>query len=272
MNKTPYFSIITPTLNSEKTIEATVRSVISQRFSSLEYIIIDGLSTDTTIYKIQEIEKKLIIVQEKDLGIFDAMNKGISSSHGQVIGIINSDDWYLPGTFERVREEFDSTGADVVVGGVDIFKEQIFVSSRIHHPNELNFHMLSHPAVFVRSSVYKDIGTFNLEYKIAADYDFLLRAYNSGHRFSSIDQSLAGYSLDGFSDSPRNRIRSILETESIRFRNSIVSKNRAKANFLEFSAKTILKRNNRFSMVLELFKSLGDIDIYFSERVNCESQ
>ena len=67
MNKTPYFSIITPTLNSEKTIEATVRSVISQRFSSLEYIIIDGLSTDKTIYNIQEIDKKFIILQEVKL-------------------------------------------------------------------------------------------------------------------------------------------------------------------------------------------------------------
>ena len=272
MKNIPYFSIITPTLNSEKTIEATVRSVVSQRFSSLEFLIIDGLSTDKTVDKVREIDDKVTILQEKDLGIFDAMNKGIINSRGQVIGIINSDDWYLPGTLERVWEEFESSGSDIVVGGVDVFKKNKFMSSRIHHPEELDAHMLSHPAVFVRSRLYKEIGTFSLEYEIAADYDFLLRAYKSGYKFSSIEESLAGYSLEGFSDSPRNRILSILETESIRFRNNVVSKNRAKANFFESSAKTIIKRNKRFLMVLQLLKSLGGRDIYFNERVRREVQ
>ena len=128
----PYFSIVTPTLNSELTILKTVESVLSQEFPSFEYVIIDGLSSDQTLSMLPKTDHRIRIQSESDLGIFDAMNKGIKAATGVVVGIINSDDWYLPGTFQRVWNQFESTGADVVIGGVEVFTDGINVGSRVH--------------------------------------------------------------------------------------------------------------------------------------------
>jgi glycosyltransferase involved in cell wall biosynthesis len=263
----PYFSIITPTLNSEATILKTVESVLSQGFPSFEYVIIDGLSSDNTLSKLPKTDSRIQIQSEKDLGIFDAMNKGITNANGVVVGIINSDDWYLPGTLEIVWNHFESTGADVVIGGVEVFNDGILVDSRLHSPSEIAHHMVSHPAVFVKREVYELIGKFNLEYRIAADYDFLLRAFTKGLKFSYIQSPISAYSLDGFSDLPRNRIRSILETESIRFQNNTVLRHRAIMRFLEFSLKTITKRNCKKIMFFEMLNSVKSIPKYFQREV-----
>ena len=262
----PYFSIITPTLNSEATILRTVESVLSQGFPSFEYAILDGLSSDNTISKLPKTDCRIRIQSERDLGIFDAMNKGITDANGVVVGIINSDDWYLPGTFERVWNHFESTGADVVIGGVELFKVGINVGSRVHSPSEIAVNMLSHPAAFVKREAYEVIGKFNLEYRIAADYDFLLRAFTKGLKFSYIQSPISAYSLGGFSDLPRNRIRSILETESIRFQNNTAMRYRTILRFLEFSLKTIVKRNHKKLMFFELLKSVKSMPKYFRRK------
>ena len=270
MIKEPYFSIVTPTLNSEKTIETTIRSVISQPNVFVEYLIVDGVSTDQTISRIHEVDETIEIFQELDSGIFDAMNKGVAKASGKIVGIINSDDWYLPGTLEIVREVFESTGADVVFGGVEVFSQGVLIGMRAHSCYEINSNMISHPAIFVRRAVYQEIGAFNLDYKVAADYDFLLRAHKSGLKFSKIDRNLAAYTLDGYSDSARNRIISILETESIRFKNGVVSRNRAIAQFVEYSTKTIIKRSNRLVMMHEFISSVMKLGRYFNEGARYE--
>jgi len=247
------------------TIAKTVRSVISQPNIGIEYFIIDGLSTDQTIRRIQQVDESVEIFQEVDSGIFDAMNKGIAKASGKIIGIINSDDWYLTGALEIVQEEFESTGADIVLGGVEVFSKGILIGTRKHSVYEINSNMISHPAIFVKRVVYEEIGAFNLDYKVAADYDFLLRAFKSGLKFSEIDKNLAAYSLDGFSDSARNRVVSILETESIRFKYGVVSRNRAIAQFIEYSIKTIIKRKNRLQMIREFISSIAKLEMYFNE-------
>ena len=126
--------------------------------------------------------------------------------------------------------------------------------------------MVSHPAVFVKREVYETIGKFNLEYQIAADYDLLLRAFTKGLKFSYIESSISAYSMAGFSDLPRNRIRSILETESIRFQNDTTTRYKAMIRFLEFSVKTIAKRNYRKIMFFQLLKSIRIIPRYFPRK------
>ena len=95
-------SIITPCYNSEKTIEKTLACIEHQTYSNIEYIIIDGGSTDTTLERIESyrsrLPEKLVVLSKKDRGIYDAMNKGIRIAQGQLIGIVNSDDWYEPDT------------------------------------------------------------------------------------------------------------------------------------------------------------------------------
>ena len=110
----PYFSIITVCYNSEKTIERTITSLRNQSYQNFEYIIIDGGSTDSTLEIIKKnLDVVSILVSEKDEGIYDAMNKGIDLASGEIIGIINSDDWYENDTLENIftkqhRTMFDS--------------------------------------------------------------------------------------------------------------------------------------------------------------------
>ena len=262
----PNFSIITPTLNSEKTIGKTVNSVLSQSHKSFEYLIIDGSSSDDTLISIELNDQRLNIQSEEDNGIFDAMNKGISKSKGAILGIINSDDWYKPNTLEVVWKLFETTNADIVLAGVDIYENEVLIGSRLHSVEELKDHMVSHPAVFVKRSVYESIGAFNLDYKIASDYDFILRAMKHGYNFTAIHQPLAVYSLGGFSDSPENRIISIVETESIRFKNGFITRRHAVFNFISYSIKTILGRQGKLKMSIQFKETLKNLAFYFEKR------
>ena len=117
----PVISIITIVFNGEKYLDQTIRSVLDQKYPSIQYIIIDGGSTDTSINIIKKYEKDLYFwISEKDNGISDAFNKGIARATGDIIGIINADDWYEPKTFERVAQQMDD--ADICFGDVQFWK------------------------------------------------------------------------------------------------------------------------------------------------------
>ncbi|EKD55550.1 MAG: Glycosyltransferase family 2 protein, partial [uncultured bacterium] len=117
------FSIITVTYNSAKTLETTIKSVIDQSFPYIEYIVVDGGSTDGTLDIIKKYQDKITKwVSEKDGGISDAMNKGIKMASGDIIGIIHADDWYEIGALEKVDAAFESTGTDIVCGKVRFYK------------------------------------------------------------------------------------------------------------------------------------------------------
>lgn len=203
MTHTPKISVVTPTFNSESTILRTVQSVISQGFDEIEYIVIDACSTDSTIEKISQYKERLDLYSGPDEGIFDGINKGVQLCRGEIIGIINSDDWYLSGSFQVVWDTFQNSNCDVLIGGVDVYQGDYAIRSRSHSVKELETHMVSHPGVFVRRRVYEEIGGFSLTYRVAADYDFLLKALKSGYKFSVIQRSLSAYSLGGYSDTPK---------------------------------------------------------------------
>ena len=117
-------SIITVCLNSEKTIEQTIRSVLGQKDEDFEYIIVDGCSSDNTLDIVGKYSKDITrIVSEQDGGIYDAMNKGIALATGEIIGIINSDDWYEEGALEAVRKCFQAVNAEVVYGRMNLVNE-----------------------------------------------------------------------------------------------------------------------------------------------------
>ncbi len=196
-------SVITVCLNSEKTIEQTIQSVTDQNDIDYEYIIIDGKSTDSTLEIIKIYKDKISIIKsEPDNGIYDAMNKGITLATGDIIGIINSDDWYEPNTFNKIRESFKESGADVVYGKLNLISEN--GQSKVLLPgtiDKIRYEMgIPHPTVFVRRSIYKKYGMFNLEYKIAADYDLMLRLYVKGVKFYFCNDIVANFRLGGISD------------------------------------------------------------------------
>ena len=176
-------SIITATFNSASTIADTLESVRIQTYPTIEHIIVDGLSTDNTLTIVNNAQRIEQVVSEKDNGIYDAMNKGIALTNGEIIGILNSDDFYA---HEKVIEEvvalFEQTDCDAVYGNL------IFV-----HPDnpkkvlrkwiaggyDLNLFlkgwMPPHPTFFVKKSIYDQLGNFNIALRSSADYELLLR-------------------------------------------------------------------------------------------------
>lgn len=202
------FSIITITFNSRQHLAETIESVLSQDFDDLEYIIIDGGSTDGTLEIIRgyaSADPRIRWVSEPDDGIADAFNKGLRMARGEIVGILNSDDRYLPGALARVTEAA-GTHADCDIFHGDMLRldgEKVLfrlvpadVERSIWHEMPLN-----HPATFVTRRAYERVGGFDATIRLAMDYDLLLRLYKSGCRFHHIPHPLAAMRYGGASDS-----------------------------------------------------------------------
>lgn len=177
-------SLITPSYNSAKTISHTIESIISQSYNNIEYIIIDGASSDNTSEIVLKYKDKLSIkfISEKDLGIYDAMNKGIKLALGEIIGILNSDDFYDNNhILSEVAKTFEDPKIEAVYGDISYFgndknKVTRYWKAGEYTENKLNNGwIIPHPALFVRKSVYDKYGSFNIDFKTAADYEFILR-------------------------------------------------------------------------------------------------
>ncbi len=180
-------SIITVVYNNARTIRCAINSVLSQSYKDIEYIIIDGGSNDGTLEIINNYNNKIsVIVSEKDNGIYDAMNKGIKKATGDVIGILNSDDLYFnENIIELVANKFIDDGALDVLYGDLVYVEKndisIVVRKWVSCEYRTNFfesgNVPPHPSLFLKRKVYSLVGLFNLDYKLASDYEFMLRVF-----------------------------------------------------------------------------------------------
>lgn len=196
----PKISIITICYNAGRTLERAMQSVISQQYPLLEYIIIDGGSTDATMDIVRNNSSHLAYwVSEPDKGISDAFNKGIKKATGDIIGLLNADDWFQPNTFQLVSQHFAK--ADVLHGKMQYWtngqKEYMVEGNHTLLPKEMT---LNHPTVFVKKEVYAKWGVFNTDYRFAMDYDLLLRFYMHDVSFFYINEVLTNMSFEGVSD------------------------------------------------------------------------
>ncbi|MBU3604100.1 glycosyltransferase family 2 protein [Polynucleobacter sp. AP-Kaivos-20-H2] len=180
----PKVSIITVCFNSAKTIGDTIESVLSQDYPDIEYIVIDGGSSDETVSIVNEYSDRIsTIVSERDRGIYDAMNKGIAHATGDIVGMLNSDDVYINkhAVSDLIREmqkkNTDSVYADlVIVDPLDLNKVMRYYDSSYFTPNKFRFGwMPAHPTFFVKKALYDKVGPYSLDYKISADYEMLIR-------------------------------------------------------------------------------------------------
>lgn len=203
-------TIITPTFNSASTIQDLVSSVHNQNWPEIEHIIVDGGSTDRTLELImQSIKRPVQIISEKDLGIYDAINKGMERSTGDVLGILNSDDFYASmDVLEKVMSEFQSHNCDYVYADLDyIDKAVLHKIVRRWRPGEIHGNSLKlgwmppHPTFFIKKELLKYVGKYNISYKISADYDFMLRILkNKNLKYSYIKEVIVKMRLGGASN------------------------------------------------------------------------
>lgn len=180
-------SVITATYNSGATLRDTLESVLRQSFRDFEHIVVDGGSKDNTLAVVQEYEPRyggrLRWVSEPDKGIYDAMNKGIRMATGNVVGILNSDDFYTSNdVLECVAKTMDAPDVDAVYGDIhfvrdgDLSRCVRYYTSRPFHRSWMRFgFMPAHPSFYCRKSIYEKYGAFDLSYKVAADFENLLR-------------------------------------------------------------------------------------------------
>lgn len=180
-------SIITATWNSGATLRHTMQSVLSQSYSNIEHIIVDGGSTDCTMEIVHELEPeyqgRLRYISERDKGIYDAMNKGISMATGDVVGLLNSDDFYTSNdVLEHVARALSDPNVDAIYGDIHYVKDDDlthcvrYYSSRVFSRGlmRLGF-MPAHPSFYCRRMIYEKYGLFDTSLRVAADFENLLR-------------------------------------------------------------------------------------------------
>jgi glycosyltransferase involved in cell wall biosynthesis len=207
-NRTPVLTIITASYNSAATIEKTILSVINQTYPNLEYIIIDGASNDGTVEIIKKYESKISYwISEPDKGISDAWNKGLAKATGEIIGLINSDDWYAENAINlAVTTLLNNPRAGFVFGDLLFVGKNGLPEYRqkgdSDYKSTIAFRLPSipHPTVFVRQAVYRNNGYFNIDYHSCMDYEFFLRLTKSGVLGFYIPEVMAFMRLGGESD------------------------------------------------------------------------
>ena len=188
-------SIITVVYNNEKTILDSINSVRNQTYKNIEHIFIDGGSLDNTLKIIHEnTSSNSIIISEKDDGLYDAMNKGIKMANGDIIGILNSDDVYDNfNVIEHIANHFISDSKLKILYGDLVYVKADDIDMQIRYWESKNItanyfengYVPPHPTLFMTKDVYNSVGLFDLSFKLAADYEFILRLFKK-HSFKSL--------------------------------------------------------------------------------------
>ena len=192
-------SIITVTYNSEKTIRTTLDSVAKQTWNDIEHIIIDGNSSDKTLEIVKKFPHVSLVISEKDEGIYDAMNKGIRESSGDVIGFLNSDDWFYSNSVLAEIHNGFNLNVDAVYGDLVFVKNELDKTPKriwISEPYKNKAFLLGwvppHPTFYAKKSVYLQYGLFKSELMFAADFDIMCRFLE---KESIVTKYLPGYKV-----------------------------------------------------------------------------
>lgn len=201
--------MITPSFNSAATIDRTITSVLSQNYPNLEYIIVDGASTDATLDRVRSYGDRIThVISEPDHGISEAFNKGIRMATGDVIGIINSDDYLLAGALQKVNEAFDGT-TDIYQGNI-LMRDPATGYECREVPSERFpvmpfFCHVAHQGMFVTPQAYRRIGLYDESVRWPMDLEFLMRAYRLHASFRRINYDMAVFVAGGFTSNDIRR-------------------------------------------------------------------
>lgn len=213
-------TVITATYNSADTLESCIQSVLTQTCKNIEYLIIDGASTDGTPEILQKYKTQITkFVSEPDTGIYDALNKGLHLATGDIVGFLHADDLFEnPEVLTQIVEIFQSKNCDAVYGNLTYISKD--------NPDKLIRNWISkpftpgllykgwmppHPTLFLHREVYEQFGSFDTSYSIAADYDFMLRIFSRGIVSIHLNQYITKMRVGGKSNSFKNLIKKMQE-------------------------------------------------------------
>ncbi|MCR5050208.1 MAG: glycosyltransferase [Paludibacteraceae bacterium] len=237
-------SIITITYNSAATLLRALDSVQCQTYTDIEHVLVDGASTDGTREIIEAYARKhqnVRWVSEKDGGIYNAINKGIRMATGDAIGFLHSDDrFYSPDSISHIVETFRQNDAQVVYADLQYCKNGKVIrqwKSNDFHPYSLKFGwMPPHPTVYVRKEVYAQVGEYDEWFRIAADYDMILRIFTAGFKTSYLPEVLVSMETGGASN--RNTKARLSKTQEDYI---VLKKNHIGAGYLTVACKQLRK-------------------------------
>jgi glycosyltransferase involved in cell wall biosynthesis len=251
-------SIITVTYNSASTVKDTLESVKCQDYDNIEHILVDGGSNDDTVNTIKSYPHVAKWISEKDKGLYDAINKGIHMATGHVVGVLHSDDFF-PNTkvVSRIAKQFKETNVDAVYGDIAFVKpdniEKIvrLYSSKKFTPRKFAYgYMPAHPSFYVKKKIFDEFGLYKLDYKIAADYELLMRLIYKHHiSYTYLDEVLV-YMRTGGVSNKTILSRYVLNKEIIK----ACKENGVNTNMAVLSLKYM---NKIFEFIKPAFRSIG---------------
>lgn len=197
-------SIITVCYNSEKTVAKAIESVLNQTYPKIEYIVVDGASQDDTVAVAKRYEDQFRakgydykIISEKDNGIYDAMNKGITMAKGELIGMINSDDWYEPIAVETAVKTHLETGCDLFYADVNLIRDDGSILVKHSRPDKFpSTRHWNHPTSFITKKTYEEVGLYQCKH-MYDDYDLILRIRAAGKKIAIRNVVLANFRTGG---------------------------------------------------------------------------
>lgn len=209
-----FISIVTVVYNGEKTIRRTIESVLCQEFKDYEYIIVDGLSKDSTVSIAKEYEKpfdgRLHIYSERDKGIYDAMNKGINLAKGDYVWLVNADDWIEPNALNDIYDFAmrRRNNPAIIAGWMNLISAETGALIKVGKASKSGYEDackrlsmgVCHPATIIPNEVYHQIGLYDDRYYIAADMDFILRCHRGDVSVEFLPKPLSNMALGGISN------------------------------------------------------------------------
>jgi len=214
LTKNPLISIITVVRNAEDCLEETILSIQNQTYKHLEYIVIDGNSSDSTPSIIEKYDEAInLCISEQDDGIYHAMNKALSHANGSLVGILNAGDIFYPSTIEEIATAFSHNDFDYTFGSVKIV-DTLGKTRKIFTPiksipesfNKLILMPAPHMSVFVKRALFKNLGGYDLQYSVSSDYDFLLRLMKLSKNVYVLPKVIGAFKLGGISGSFKTHI------------------------------------------------------------------
>lgn len=220
-------SIVTCVFNGQETIKDTILSVINQDYENYEMLIIDGVSNDNTVEIVEKFsnqDSRIKLISEVDKGIYDAYNKGVRKSSGEVIIFVNADDFLFKNALRRINMEFNTNEYDVYAGSISILNEKDNYYKK-HLRSIVGKHSITNPSILTpglcfKRDLFKKVGLFNISYKICADFDFISRCINQEINIMYSDSLINNMREGGVSSNLRFEKLKKLEQLKVNYKNS----------------------------------------------------